>query len=105
MFTLGFEDCIGVWQQRTMVLKTKWRLRGAIAAAENAVLAAQSPLSQNTLAKTALMDIVSSWLSNPGYRLSWVEVKTGTRSQTEIQEQREDTCVLPVQPPSYSYTV
>lgn len=105
MFTLSFEDCIEVWQQRTMVFKTKRRLRGAMAAAENAVLASQSPVSQNTLAKTALRDKVSSWFSNPGYHLSWVEVKAGTQSQTEIQEQREDTCVLPVQPPSYSYTV
>lgn len=70
-----------------------------MAAAENAVLASQSWLSQNALAKTALRDKVSVWLSNPDYSLSW-EVKAETRSQIESQEQRENTCVLPVQPPS-----
>ena len=99
MFALGFEDCIGVWQQRTVVLKTKWWLRGAMAAAEKAVLASQSSLSQNTPAKTALRDSFQTQVIV--YR-GWKEPEAKLRVKSK---ERTNTCVLPVQPPSYSYTV
>lgn len=41
---LDFEDWIGVWQQRSIVLKTEQCLSSAMVATENAVLVSHSLL-------------------------------------------------------------
>lgn len=44
MFMLGFEDWIGVWRQRSTVLKIEQSLSRGMAAAKSAVLVSHSLL-------------------------------------------------------------